>query len=70
MLPEGPELRINVGRKVLKKLSRSYADAAKGDFLALVGSTGHLEISVNQGDAAKAARIRRGDRVLVTRSRR
>jgi S-adenosylmethionine hydrolase len=70
MLPEGSEVRISVGRKVLRKLSRSYADAPKGDLLALVGSTGHLEISVNQGDASKAARIRRGDRVLVTRSRR
>jgi len=70
MLPDAPDLRISVGRKVLRKLSRSYADAPKGDLLALVGSTGHLEISVNQGDASKAARIRRGDRVLVTRSRR
>jgi S-adenosylmethionine hydrolase len=70
MLPDAPELRIRIGRKVLRKLSRSYADARKGELLALVGSTGHLEISVNQGSAAKAARIRRGDRVLVTRSRR
>jgi S-adenosylmethionine hydrolase len=70
MLPEGPDVRITVGRKVLRKLSRSYADARDGELLALVGSTGHLEISVNQGDASKTARIRRGDRVLVTCSRR
>ncbi|HVE40083.1 MAG TPA: SAM-dependent chlorinase/fluorinase [Planctomycetota bacterium] len=70
MLPEGPDVRITVGRKVLRKLSRSYADVPKGGVLALVGSTGHLEIAVNQGSASKAARIRRGDRVLVTRSRR
>jgi S-adenosylmethionine hydrolase len=70
MLPDTPGLRISVGRRVLRKLSRSYADAPRGGLLALVGSTGHLEISINQGNAARAARIRGGERVLVTRSRR
>jgi S-adenosylmethionine hydrolase len=68
LLPREP--RITVGRRTLHKLSRSYADARKGDLLALVGSTGHLEISVNQGSASKSARIRKGDRVLVTPARR
>jgi len=68
LLPAEP--RITVGRCTLRKLSRSYADARKGDLLALVGSTGHLEISVNQGSASKAAHIRKGDRVLVNPARR
>ena len=69
LLPDGRRVRIAVGRRVVRSLSRSYADVPKGDLLALVGSTGHLEISVNQGSARRAARIQRGDRVLVTRSR-
>jgi S-adenosyl-L-methionine hydrolase (adenosine-forming) len=69
LLPKAPRVRITVGRRVVGALSRSYADVPKGDLLALVGSTGHLEISVNQGSASIAARIRRGDRVLVTRAR-
>lgn len=69
-ISDGPGLRITVGRRTLRKLSRTYADVRKGDLLALVGSTGHLEISVNQGSAQKAARIRRGDRVVVTPTRR
>jgi hypothetical protein len=69
MLPNEGGLRIAVGRKTLRKLSRTYADAPEGDLLALVGSTGFLEISVNQGSASKAARIQKGDRVLVTRAR-
>lgn len=69
MVAAGRGIRITVGRRVLRTLSRSYADAPKGGLLALVGSTGHLEISVNQGSAQSAARIRRGDRVLVTRIR-
>jgi S-adenosyl-L-methionine hydrolase (adenosine-forming) len=68
MLPRGAT--ITVGRRVVRVLSRSYAEAPKGGLLALVGSTGHLEISVNHGSARKAAGIQRGDRVLVTRSRR
>src|SRR5882672_1217397 len=69
LLPASDGVRITVGRRVVRALSRSYADAKKGALLALVGSTGHLEISVNQGSARKAARIQRGDRVLVTRTR-
>lgn len=65
-----PRARITVGRRTVRALSRSYAEAPKGGLLALVGSTGHLEISVNHGSARKAAGIQRGDRVLVTRSRR
>ena len=69
LLTDARDVRITVGRRVVRALSRSYADAKKGELLALVGSTGHLEISVNQGSASRAARIRRGDRVLVTRVR-
>lgn len=67
LLPRGA--RVTVGRRTVRALSRSYADVPKGALLAIVGSTGHLEISVNQGSASRAARIRRGDRVLVTRGR-
>ncbi len=63
-------VRITVGRRTLTRLSHSYAEAPEGRLLALVGSTGHLEISVNRGSAHKTAGVRRGDRVLVTRSRR
>lgn len=64
-LPKGA-IRIAVGRKTVNRLSRTYADGKKGELLALVGSTGHLEISVNQGSASRATRIKRGARVSVT----
>jgi S-adenosylmethionine hydrolase len=69
MLPDARDVRITVGRRTVNAMSRSYADAHKGGLLALVGSTGHLEISVNHGSARKTTRIKRGDRVLVTRTR-
>jgi len=68
LLRDSRDIRITVGRRTVRALSGSYADAKKGELLALVGSTGHLEISVNQGSARSAAKIQRGDRVLVTRT--
>lgn len=59
--------RVHVGRKVVRKLSQTYAEGRKGDLLALVGSTGHLEISVNCGSALETIRAHKGDRVVVTR---
>jgi hypothetical protein len=70
MLPDARDVKITVGRRSVRTMSRSYADAKKGELLALVGSSGHLEISVNHGSAHKSARINRGDRVLVTRTSR
>jgi len=66
VLPHRGDVRITVGRRVLRGLARTYADAPLGRLLALVGSTGHLEISVNQGSASQATRARKGDRILVT----
>jgi S-adenosylmethionine hydrolase len=56
---------IKVGRTVVRSLSRTYGDVRKGAILALVGSSGYVEISVNQGSALKAG-IHKGDTVTVT----
>ena len=58
-------IRIRAGRCVLRSLSRTYADVRKGALAALVGSTGHLEISVNQGNASRVTRVRKGAPVHV-----
>lgn len=50
-------------------LSRTYADVASGEALALFGSTGHLEVAVRDGDAAARFRARRGTPVTVRRVR-
>lgn len=41
----------------------SYSEALRGDVLALVGSSGYLEIAVNQGSAAERLDVSIGDRV-------
>ncbi len=47
---------------------QTYADVASGDVLALIGSTGHLEISVRDGSAAERLEVGRGVAVRVVRT--
>ncbi len=46
---------------------RTYADAAVGEAVALVGSNGFLEIAVRDGSAERLLDMRRGDRVAMLR---
>jgi S-adenosylmethionine hydrolase len=52
------------GRKI-GKLKRTYWDVAPGKPLALIGSSGLLEIAVRDGDACKQLRIKVGDEVTL-----
>lgn len=51
------------GRKA--RLVSTYGDGRPGELLALVGSSGRLEISVREGNAAQLLGFRRGDPVVV-----
>jgi S-adenosyl-L-methionine hydrolase (adenosine-forming) len=53
------------GRKV-GKIRRTYWDVAPGKPLALIGSSGLLEIAVRDGSAAEDLKIRVGDEVSVS----
>lgn len=54
-----------VGDRVAGTLLRTYADVDAGQLLALVGSSGLLEISVRDGSAAEALDASRGTPVRV-----
>jgi S-adenosylmethionine hydrolase len=52
----GLELRsfeMQVGLQTVRTLAASYQDAESGEIFLIVGSSGFLEVSVNQGSAAK-----------------
>ena len=59
--------KIHVAGRSLGGLRRTYVDVAAGRPLALIGSSGHLEIAVNGGSAATGLGLRRGDGVELTR---
>lgn len=46
-------------------LAHTYADVAEGEGCALLGSSGRLELAINQGSAAKELGLGRGDRVRL-----
>ncbi len=54
-----------VGSSRLKGIHPTYGAVAKGDPLLLFGSTGFLEIGVNEGSAAEFLDIRKGDSIQI-----
>lgn len=61
------ELRVQVGEEEVVGVRRTYSDVPEGHLLALVGSTGMLEISVNQASAADVLGAGRRTAVRVVR---
>jgi S-adenosylmethionine hydrolase len=59
-----PGAAVVVGPRRLS-VRRTYADAAIGEPLALVGSSGFVEIAIRDGDAARTLGIVRGERVVL-----
>ena len=49
----------------VSRVSRAYADGAPGELLALVGSSGHLELACVEGHAARVLRLAVGDTVTL-----
>lgn len=62
-LPSNP--RITVGSTVIEGVSDHYGEVEAGGVLAIVGSTGKLEISINRGSAAKKLFVSRTDPVRI-----
>ena len=60
-----PRLVLHARKHVIARSNRAYGDAGEGAFV-ITGSTGHLEISVANADAAHLLGLRRGDRVEVS----
>lgn len=64
---EGLELvALRCGDAVLEGLRRAYGDVARGRPLALVGSTGYVEIAVREGSAARILGLAVGADVAAT----
>lgn len=51
--------------ETIKKISKTYQEAPIGEIVALYGSTGHLEIAINQGNAASLLGLDINDPVRI-----
>jgi S-adenosyl-L-methionine hydrolase (adenosine-forming) len=58
----------SIAGRTIERISRTYADAAPGALLALVGSGGTVEIAVRDGSAAQTLGTARGASVGLTRN--
>ena len=59
-------LTIKIGNMILKKISNTYNDVPEGQALALIGSSGLLEIAVNMGKASNSLGEKLGIGTKVT----
>ncbi len=63
----GKKLRVRVGDLTISGIHDTYCSVPPGTPLALFGSRGYLEISVNRGNAQKRAGVEKGASVTVER---
>jgi len=61
----GSTLKVVIGKQEIHGLKNYYAEAPKGEIVALFGSTNLLEIAQNQGSAARTLGANRGAEVGV-----
>ena len=61
----GIPFHILIGKRRIEGIQRGYWEAERGDLLALIGSSGLLEISVNEGNAQKVLKVKRGDPIRI-----
>ncbi len=57
--------QITVASHRLQGIARAYHEVAPGEILALIDSSGFLEISLNQGNAARRLSVQLGDEVML-----
>jgi S-adenosylmethionine hydrolase len=61
----GRPIAVEVGGTAIPRIVATYAEAPTGELCALFGSTDHLEVAVNAGDAAAALTLTRGASATV-----
>ena len=62
---QGRPFVIRAGTKSINGLKKGYWEGKKGAPIAVIGSAGFLEISVNEGNAQKTLKIKRGDKIKL-----
>jgi S-adenosylmethionine hydrolase len=59
------KIKLQVAGKSVEKLAQTFAEGAAGEPVALVGSSGFVEIAVNKGHAARVLAANRGAEVIL-----
>jgi S-adenosylmethionine hydrolase len=65
---KGRSFVIRAGRETIHGLKKGYWEGEKGELIALLGSSGLLEISVREGSAQKMLKLKTGDPIQISTS--
>jgi hypothetical protein len=63
---EPHQLAVSIGSRRITKLAQNYAESTTGELFLIPGSSGYLEVSVNQGSAAGQIGCKAGEPVEIT----
>ena len=61
----GRSIAIEIGGTAILRIVATYAEAPPGELCAMFGSTDHLEVAINAGDAAATLRLARGAAAVI-----
>jgi S-adenosylmethionine hydrolase len=59
------DFTVRVAGLEISRLCATFSDADPGEFFAVEGSTGYIELALNQGSAAQRLNVRRGAEIEV-----
>jgi len=59
------KVSITMGRRRINGICSSYSDVGDNEALAIFGSSGYLEISVNRGSAGSILKLKKGDKLIL-----
>ena len=62
----GEQVTIRIKRRDVAGIRRTYGETEEGELLALISSSGYLEVAVNRGSAAEMLGCEKGDTVTLT----
>ncbi len=58
-------LSITMGKRRINGICNSYTDVDDNEALAIFGSSGYLEISINRGRAGDVLKLKKGDKLVL-----
>jgi S-adenosyl-L-methionine hydrolase (adenosine-forming) len=65
---ESGKIKLQVGGKAVERLAQNFAEGASDAPVAILGSSGYLEIAVNKGNAGRVLGVNRGAEVTIETS--
>ncbi|MCB9451879.1 MAG: SAM-dependent chlorinase/fluorinase [Anaerolineaceae bacterium] len=60
-----PQISTTIHKHTVSQIRPAYSEVGRGDLLMLIGSSGYLEIAINQGNAAARLGVAIGDRIEI-----